>query len=119
MESLLIEVPGYVGAIGVAIEIFGVFVIVLGILSASLSYLSDWMKHLERTEIYDQLRVRIAKTLLLGLEILVAADIIRTVALDPNRENLFSLGLLVVIRTILSWALVVEIEERWPWQKRV
>lgn len=115
---MLVEVPGYVGAIGVAIEIFGVLVIALGILSASLSYLRDWMKQLGRTEIYDKLRVRIAKTLLLGLEILVAADIIRTVALDPNRENLFSLGLLVIIRTILSWALIVEIEERWPWQKK-
>jgi hypothetical protein len=52
----------------------------------------------------------------LGLEILVAADVIRTVALDPTLQNVLILGLLVLIRTFLGWSLVVEIEERWPWQ---
>ena len=55
---------------------------------------------------------------MLGLEILVAADIIRTVALAPTLSNVLILGLLVLIRTLLSWGLVVEIEERWPWQPR-
>ena len=54
--------------------------------------------------------------LLLGLEILVAADIVRTVALDSTLQAIAVLGLLVLIRTFLSWALVVEIEGRWPWQ---
>jgi uncharacterized membrane protein len=54
--------------------------------------------------------------LLLGLEILVAADIVRTVALEATLESVAVLGLLVLIRTFLSWALVVEIEGRWPWQ---
>jgi uncharacterized membrane protein len=54
--------------------------------------------------------------LLLGLEILVAADVIRTVALKPTLQNVLVLGLLVMIRTFLGWSLVVEIEERWPWQ---
>jgi uncharacterized membrane protein len=53
---------------------------------------------------------------LLGLEFLVAADIIRTVALEPTMQNVIILGLLVVIRTFLSWSLVVEIEGRWPWR---
>jgi uncharacterized membrane protein len=66
---------------------------------------------------YDQLRVRIGRALLLGLEFLVAADVIKTVVLDLTLENLITLGLLVVIRTVLSWSLVVEIENRWPWQK--
>jgi uncharacterized membrane protein len=52
----------------------------------------------------------------LGLEILVAADIIRTVVLEPTLSNVLVLGLLVLIRTFLSWSLVLEIEERWPWQ---
>ena len=56
--------------------------------------------------------------MLLGLEILVAADIIRTVVLEPTLSNVVVLGLLVLIRTFLSWALVLEIEERWPWQPR-
>src|SRR2546422_581556 len=51
-------------------------------------------------------------------EILVAADIIRTVVLEPTLANVLVLGLLVVIRTFLSWSLVLEIEERWPWQAR-
>jgi hypothetical protein len=54
--------------------------------------------------------------LLLGLEILVAADVIRTVALEPTMRNVSILGLLVLIRTFLGWSLVVEIEERWPWR---
>jgi uncharacterized membrane protein len=53
--------------------------------------------------------------LLLGLEFLVAADIIRTVALEPTMSNVLMLGLLVVVRTFLSWALVVEMDGRWPW----
>jgi uncharacterized membrane protein len=61
----------------------------------------------------------IGRTLLLGLEILVAADIIRTVALDPTLESVAVLGLLVLIRTFLSWSLVVEIEGRWPWRPKV
>jgi uncharacterized membrane protein len=52
----------------------------------------------------------------LGLEILVAADIIRTVVLEPTLTNVLVLGLLVLIRTFLSWALILEIEGRWPWQ---
>ncbi|MCB0165772.1 MAG: DUF1622 domain-containing protein, partial [Anaerolineae bacterium] len=54
--------------------------------------------------------------LLLGLEILVAADVIRTVALEATLNSVMVLGILVLIRTFLSWALVVEMEGRWPWQ---
>ena len=53
---------------------------------------------------------------MIGLEILVAADIIRTVALEPTLTNVAILGILVLVRTFLSWSLVVEIEGRWPWQ---
>jgi uncharacterized membrane protein len=65
---------------------------------------------------YRSYRQDVARALMLGLEILVAADIIRTVALAPTLQNVLILGLLVVVRTFLSWGLVVEIEERWPWQ---
>ena len=64
------------------------------------------------------MKVHLARALLLGLEILVAADIVRTVALEATLQSVAVLGLLVLIRTFLSWALVVEIEERWPWQPR-
>ena len=67
---------------------------------------------------YREYKHTLGKGLLLGLEILVAADVIRTVALEPTFENIAALGLLVVVRTLLSWALVVEIEGRWPWQPK-
>ena len=51
------------------------------------------------------------------LEILVAADIVRTIALDSSFQSVLSLGLLVVIRTFLSWSLILEVEGRWPWQR--
>lgn len=59
----------------------------------------------------------LARWLLISLELLVAADVIRTVALDQTLESVAGLGLLVLIRTFLSWALVVEMEGRWPWQE--
>ncbi len=66
---------------------------------------------------YRRFKDRIGKSLLLGLEFLVAADIIRTVALERTLLSVVVLGVLVLIRTFLSWALVVEIEGRWPWQQ--
>ena len=66
---------------------------------------------------YREYKHTLGKGLLLGLEILGAADVIRTVALEPTFENIAALGLLVLIRTFLSWSLVVETEGRWPWQK--
>ena len=61
-------------------------------------------------------RATFGRSVLMGLEVLVAGDIIRTVAVDPTLENLLVLGLLVIIRTFLSWSLEVEIDGRWPWQ---
>ncbi len=59
----------------------------------------------------------IAGGLLLGLDLLIAADVIRTVTLEPTLENVAALGLLVIVRTFLSWSLVLETEGRWPWQQ--
>lgn len=55
---------------------------------------------------------------MLGLEVLIAADIVRTVALEATLESIGFLGLLVLIRTFLSWSLAVEIQGRWPWQSK-
>jgi len=67
----------------------------------------------------DAFRNRMGRGLLIGLDILIAADIIETVTLEPTIENIAGLGVLVVIRTFLSWAIFLEIEERWPWQSPV
>jgi uncharacterized membrane protein len=102
----------------VGIELLAVAVIVVGIVWATYFFLTH--QDLRRAKNRDALyRERLGRTLLVGLEILVAADIVRTVALDPTGENVAILGLLVVIRTFLSWALVVEMEHRWPWQRPV
>ncbi len=66
---------------------------------------------------YDSFRATFGRAVLLGLEVLVAADLIRTIAVAPTLDNLYVLGLLVVIRTFLSWSLEVEIDGRWPWQR--
>ena len=69
----------------------------------------------------DALRIfkrQIARGLLAGLDLLIAADIIRTVTLEPTLENVSALGLLVAVRTFLAWTLVLEAEGRWPWQPR-
>jgi uncharacterized membrane protein len=60
----------------------------------------------------------IARGLLIGLDLLIAADIIRTVTLEPTLENVAALGLLVVVRTFLAWSLQLEAEGRWPWQTK-
>lgn len=67
---------------------------------------------------YEDYRRRLGRALMLGLEILVAADIVRTVALDNTLRSVASLGILVLIRTFLSWSLMLEVEGRWPWQTR-
>jgi uncharacterized membrane protein len=68
-------------------------------------------------ENYDSYKIRIGRSLLLGLEVLVAADIVKTIALDLTFASLGLLAGLVLIRTFLSWTLVLEIEGRWPWQR--
>lgn len=100
----------------VAIEVLAVVVIVVTIVFATLTYAIGRLWSAPSSATYNVYRARLGSGLLLGLEILVAADVIRTVAFEPTIESAVILGLLVLIRTFLSWSLVVEIEERWPWQ---
>jgi len=98
------------------IELLAVVIIVVVIIFATVSYsIKILVRQVDKTT-YTDFRHRVGRALLLGLEILVAADIIRTVVLEPTLSNVLVLGLLVLIRTFLSWSLVLEIEERWPWQ---
>jgi uncharacterized membrane protein len=99
-----------------AIEILAVVIIVSAIFYAMGHYVIRAAILPQHEALYRQLKVRLGRALLLGLEILVAADIVRTVALEASLQSVAVLGLLVLVRTFLSWALVVEIEGRWPWQ---
>jgi uncharacterized membrane protein len=107
-------VSNVIHLVGVCIEIFGVFIIVAGI--AWSTFLFARRRNLERH--YDQYKIRIGRSLLLGLEVLVAADIVKTIAIQLTYASLGLLAGLVLVRTFLSWTLVLEIEGRWPWRRQ-
>ncbi len=98
-------------------EVAGVAVLVIGTLVALTSFLVALLHRHIGPKTYSVLRQSIGRAILLGLELLVAADIIRSVALDPTYESIGILGLIVVVRTFLSWSLEVEINGVWPWQQ--
>ncbi len=100
--------------VGLAIDAGGVVVVVAGIIVAVGRLLFRPVAALGR---YRQFRQDLGRGILLGLEFLVAADIIRTVAVTPTLESVLVLGLIVVIRTFLSLALQMEVEGRLPWQR--
>ena len=105
--------------VSIGIEVLAVSWILFGVTSSTVRYFYHIIiKSPPMLERYTAYRHSLARTLMLGLELLVAADIIRTVALEPTFMSVGVLGLLVLIRTFLSWALVVEIEGRWPWQPK-
>lgn len=107
-----------IDAIVFVMEGFAILVIVAGIVIGAARYVSALLRHRESEPAYQAFKAFMGRYLSLGLEILVAADVVRTVILEPTMENIIVLGILVLIRTFLSWSLVVEIEGRWPWQKR-
>lgn len=95
-------------------EAAGVATMVLGALLAGV--LLAVRRGLEAKEAYRRFRLNLGRAILLGLEFLVAADIIRTVSEEPTLMGVAVLGLIVLIRTFLSFTLTVELEGRWPWQ---
>jgi len=102
-----------------AIGVLAVLIIVIAVVYSTVRYLYQIIVHHgRREEDYKSFRETLAKALMLGLEILVAADIIETVALETTLESVAVLGLLVLIRILLSWSLTVETEGRWPWQSK-
>lgn len=108
-----VELMDYVGK---AFEAVGVGVLVLGLVWSVVVAGRVWLKA-EGREAYRILRESFGGVLLLGLEILVAADLIRTVAVEPSMENVLVLGLIVLIRTFLSFSLEIEIEGVPPWRR--
>jgi uncharacterized membrane protein len=99
-----------------AIEVGGIAIIVLGILGASLAVLWQVLHGRSGSDAFTLYRANVGRAILLGLEFLVAADIINTVAFEPTLRSLAVLAGIVLIRTFLSFSLEVEIEGRWPWQ---
>ncbi|MBN9042612.1 MAG: DUF1622 domain-containing protein [Rhizobiales bacterium] len=102
----------WIHLIGVGIEIFGVFIIVVGIIWSARYLFGRGIKSR-----YDSYKISIGRSLLLGLEVLVAADIVKTIAIELTFVSLGLLAGLVLVRTFLGWTLTLEIEGRWPWQR--
>lgn len=96
-------------------EIAGVLVILCGMLFAAARY--AFVSAHGALERYKRCRHDLGRAILLGLEILVAADIISTVTLTPTLDSVLVLGIIVLIRTFLSWSLALELDGRWPWQR--
>lgn len=103
-------------AAGYGIEAFGVLIIIAGSLLSTAVCLRDWHR-LEEGLAYRAYRRNLGRSIILGLEFLIAGDIIRTVVVAESLENVGTLALIIVIRSFLSVTLHLEVEGRWPWQK--
>jgi uncharacterized membrane protein len=97
-------------------EAIGILVLLMGGGIAGIVFAREWRLH-GLNSAYHQLRANLGRAILLGLEILIIADIIGTVAMEPTFENLAVLGLIVLIRTFLSFALEIEIGGTLPWRR--
>ena len=100
-----------------AFEALGALVLAVGTLSSFVTAGLAWRRSGQRMQWYGQLREALGGTLLLGLEILVAADLVRTIAVSPTVDNVLILGLIVLIRTFLSFSLETEINGTLPWRR--
>jgi uncharacterized membrane protein len=99
------------------VEVLGIATLVLGLAAALVRAGLALVGGQGSEESYRIVRTVFGRSILLGLEFLVAADIIRTVAVQPSLQNVTVLGLIVLIRTFLSFSLGVEIDGRWPWRR--
>jgi uncharacterized membrane protein len=102
-------------AVSEVIEVLAIAIISISVVAAVVTSVVVWLRG-SREQAFDKFKEHIARGLLIGLDLLIAADIIKTVTLEATLENAAVLGLLVIIRTFLSWTLFLEVEERWPWQ---
>jgi uncharacterized membrane protein len=118
-EHLIEIVRASVEWAALGIEVLGALVIVTGVLRVAITRGTvRFLMRLDDPAAYESYKHQIGRSLLLGLEYLVAGDVVRTIALEPTLVNVAVLGLLVLVRTFLGWSLSVEIEGRWPWQAR-
>jgi len=100
-----------------ALEIVGVSVIAIGALATLVNFLRSLLGGGDRLEAFTAFRSNLGRSILLGLEFLIAADIVYTVAIEPSLNSVAVLAAIVAVRTFLSFSLSLEIEGRWPWQR--
>lgn len=99
-----------------ALEALGIGVILVTAVYATAWALLGFARHAEPSQLYGSYRHRLARGILLGLEFLVAADIINTVSVELTLTSVATLAVIVAIRTFLSFTLELEMTGRWPWQ---
>jgi uncharacterized membrane protein len=110
-----VDFQSVIESAGRVIDAAGVVAVVVGAVLAAVFAATRLIR--SESGVYQRFRRFLGRSILLGLELLVAADIIRTVAVTPTIDSVAVLAVIVVIRTFLSWSLELEITGRWPWQK--
>ena len=100
-----------------AFEVAGVVILAVGSVAALASSAAVLLRG-ERHAAYERARRGVGRSVLLGLEILIIADIVQTITIDPTLESALSLGLIVLVRTFLSFSLEIELEGTLPWRRR-
>jgi uncharacterized membrane protein len=117
MEEAVVGFEETMDLVAKGIEVIGIITLVLGLGLALVRAALVMLRDRDGEETYRIVRTVFGRSILLGLEFLVAADIIRTVAVQPSLQNVGVLGLIVLIRTFLSFSLEVEIDGSWPWRR--
>lgn len=109
------DIKFYISVIAQIVELIGVITIFMGIVYSLFVFIIKLNRN--NSVSFDLLRQTLGKSILLGLEILIAADIMATVATDPTLQSVTVLAIIVLIRTLLSFSLQIEVEGKLPWQK--
>jgi len=112
-ESIL----AYLTLIATIVEIIGAVALMSGFVLVSIKCIRQWMQE-GRLIAMENYRASIARVVLIGLEILIAATIMKTISLEPTFENLSILTIIVLLRVLISWTMALEVDGRWPWQNR-
>jgi uncharacterized membrane protein len=111
-----VEIQEIIFVISEVIDFAGVAIIALGALVGIILCAQDLLRQERAVDAYGRLRTFLGRSLLLGLEFLVAGDIIKTVAIEPTFDSVIVLAIIVLVRTVLSLSIDVEIDGRWPWE---
>jgi uncharacterized membrane protein len=101
------------------LELLAVAIISLAIVYAVINFVISFLKYGKTEPSLNTFKQIVGRSVQVALELLIAADIINTVVLDATIQNVLVLGILVLIRTFLSWTLVLETEGQWPWKKKI
>jgi uncharacterized membrane protein len=105
-----------IGTASYAIESVGVLIIIIGSIVATVKIIRRYFSSAKEA-LYQKYRRDIARSIILGLEFLIAGDIIRTIIVSDTLSNVGVLALIIIMRTFLAFTLHLEIEGRWPWQE--